>query len=239
MASGGDTWTARRGDIRRRFERLVKRYDLANTILSLGLDELWRRRAVRTALRMRPWGGGVWVDLASGTGALARRIPRSATGRLVRLDLSPVLLSEAHKLRGVPTGLRVVAESHRIPLRAGRADLVLMGFATRHVPSVDLFVDEIRRILAPGGAIVILDMDLGRGRLWGPAYRFYFRHVLPRIAAVVTGQGETYRWMVRTVEAGPRPEDLRRAFSAAGLIDVRVEHPTGGAAYIASARRRD
>jgi demethylmenaquinone methyltransferase/2-methoxy-6-polyprenyl-1,4-benzoquinol methylase len=75
-------------------------------------------------------------------------------------------------------------------------------------------------------------MDLGRGSLWGPFYRFYFRHVLPHVAGFLTRQRENYRWMVRTVEDGPRPETIRSALENVGFRRIQVRHLTGGAVYL-------
>jgi demethylmenaquinone methyltransferase/2-methoxy-6-polyprenyl-1,4-benzoquinol methylase len=111
-----------------------------------------------------------------------------------------------------------------------------MAFATRHIPSVDAFLEEAHRVLRPGGRLILLDMDLGRGRFWGPLYRSYFRKVLPSVAAALTGQGETYRWMVRTVEEGPGPESLVPALRRLGFEGIDVRHPTGGAVYLIVAR---
>jgi demethylmenaquinone methyltransferase/2-methoxy-6-polyprenyl-1,4-benzoquinol methylase len=234
------SWAERRADIRHRFERLVGGYDQANRFISLGLDGGWRRNAVREGLRaLRDFPSspedsreGLWVDLASGTGAMARAMTRLDVRRVVRLDLSPILLDEEHALPGTPSSPRVVAESHLIPLSDNCASALTMGFATRHLPSLEEFGGECARVLKPGGVLVLLDMDLGRGLIWGPFYRFYFRHVLPRLAGFVTRQRDNYRWMVRTVEEGPRPETILPALEGAGFRRIRVRHLTGGAVYL-------
>lgn len=233
----GSSWVARRADIRDRFEKLVAGYDQANRLISLGLDERWRRRAARDGLRsLRDSSGDdsgpLWVDLASGTGAMARALAREGASRMIRLDLSGVLLNEEHTLPGTPPAPRLVAESHRIPLEDNAAAGLAMGFATRHVPSVEELAGECARVLAPGGVLVLLDMDLGRGTLWGPVYRLYFRHVLPHVAGLLTRQREAYRWMVKTVEEGPLPETIQPALEKAGFRRTRIRHLTGGAVYL-------
>ncbi|MBU1700791.1 MAG: class I SAM-dependent methyltransferase [Candidatus Eisenbacteria bacterium] len=240
----GMTWEKRRTDIQRRFEKIVDRYDVANTFLSLGLDDGWRRLAVREGVRAAEKRSGVpfpeeglWLDLASGTGAMARILTRFNISRVLRLDLSPVLLQDRYRMRGAPSGMRVAAETHRIPLPANSVSGALMGFATRHIPSLDEYIGEVARVLAPGAVFVLLDMDMGRGPLWGPVYRFYFRHILPMMAALLTRNGETYRWMVRTVEEGPKPETIVPVLASAGFQNIDLRYPSGGAAYLIIALR--
>lgn len=237
------SWAARKQEIRRRFETLVPGYDRANRFISMGLDEGWRRAAVRAAVSARrasrdeAAGDGLWIDLASGTGAMARALAGEGAARIVRTDISPVVLDHEHALPGTPEAPRVAAESHALPLRGGCAAGVVMGFATRHVPSLDDLCREARRVLEPGGVVVLLDMDLGRGRLWGPLFRFYFRRILPWIGGVLTGQREAYRWMVRTVEDGPKAAEILRTLELLGFSNVTVRHLAGGAVYVVVGQR--
>jgi demethylmenaquinone methyltransferase/2-methoxy-6-polyprenyl-1,4-benzoquinol methylase len=241
--AGAGDWGSRRSDIRRRFERLVGGYDRANRLISMGLDEGWRRTIVREALAARDPRtgqsprGGLWIDLASGTGALARALARAGVAKVLRTDLSPILLSPEHTLRGTPDLPRAASESHRLPVPDECAAGLVMGFATRHIPSLESFCREAHRALEPGGVLALLDMDLGAGRLWGPLFRFYFRRILPHVGGALTGQRDAYRWMVRTVEEGPKPADIVRVLRETGFQSAGARHLTGGAVYLVLATR--
>jgi demethylmenaquinone methyltransferase/2-methoxy-6-polyprenyl-1,4-benzoquinol methylase len=230
-------WRERRDALRDLFETIAPSYDRLNRVLSFGIDEGWRRRAAREALA--PSETGFVLDLASGTGDLAVAIARRAQGvAVVRLDLSDALLRKGGSK--MPIGRAdpgLVAEMERLPLRDGSCAAVTMGFALRHVESLEALLRACARVLCPGGTLAFVDMAIPDRGFWGIVYRFYFRRCLPRLAALFGGEREAYELMVRSVESFPGWEALERAAQAAGLGSGRRIPLTGGAACLFLARK--
>lgn len=218
------------------FESIAATYDRLNRLLSLGFDERWRRRAAREAA-VRSETGDL-LDLASGTGDLAVALARQAPGaRVLRLDLSGALLRRASAKLVARSDPFFVAEMERLPLRGGSCAAATMGFALRHVESLERLMQSCHRVLRPGGRIVFLDMSLPESGVWGAIFRFYFRRCLPRVAVLFGGEREAYEMMVRSVEGFPGWDRAVEAARRAGFSDLRVVRLTGGAARILSGRK--
>lgn len=247
-AMPGVPWGRRRRALLRLFESIEPRYDRLNRWLSLGLDQVWRRR---TASAVEDPSPGPWLDLASGTGDLAvflrRRLDggglRRERGWLLRTDLSPALLRVgATKLRAPRRGAGVAApavacEMDRLPFRAGSFAVIAQGFALRHCRDLPGFFRELHRVVRPGGQILLLDMRYparGPGTL---LYRWYFRGILPRLAGWLGADRDAYRFMVDSVRALPAEEALLGGLRAAGFDAVTSGRGLLGAVHLLRARR--
>ena len=217
----GRPWPERGAAVRRMFDEISPEYDRLNRILSAGLDRGWRRWAVRHLEGSPP---GPWCDLASGTGDLALEM-RSAGRAVVRCDLSSVLLRRAQEKAGIRAAHWPAAacEMDRLPLRSASVAAVGQGFALRHCRSFASLFGELHRVLQPGGRIALLDMRYPTDGVVGPAYRFYFRSVLPRLAGALGGDQDAYEMMVASVRALPAESEILRAAVDAGLTGVRSE----------------
>jgi demethylmenaquinone methyltransferase/2-methoxy-6-polyprenyl-1,4-benzoquinol methylase len=231
------SWSRRRRALRDLFEAIAPTYDRLNHWMSFGIDQRWRARAAREALPAS--GRGTVLDLASGTGdQAAALLGRSREVRVVRLDISSPLLRRAEsKLRAGAVAPPVVGEMEALPLRPSTFDAVTMAYALRHVESLDRLMESCARVLRPGGVVSFVDMSLPERGLWGSVYRFYFRRVLPRLAALLGGPRPAYELMVRSVESFPGWDRLQAAAESAGFAEVRVLRLTGGAASIFTARK--
>jgi demethylmenaquinone methyltransferase/2-methoxy-6-polyprenyl-1,4-benzoquinol methylase len=225
-------WRERREALRELFETIAPSYDRLNRVLSFGIDESWRKRTAQEAIAVDERGRV--LDLASGTGDLAAALERRAPdARVVRLDLSgPLLRRGEEKLRAAARHPGVVAEMERPPLKGGSCTAITMGFALRHVESLDALLTACYRVLQPGGRLAFVDMALPERGPWASLYRFYFRRCLPRIAVLFGGDREAYAAMVRSVESFPGWDALERAAGAAGFARARRLPLTGGAACL-------
>ncbi len=233
-ALAGHAWDRRGPALRRMFEEISPRYDRLNAILSLGLDRGWRRWAARA---LRPAPPGLWLDLASGTGDLAAAMEHAGATGVVRIDLSASLLRRGAAKGGPRARSAVVCEMDRLPFRPAAFSGVGQGFALRHCRAFEPFFGEIHRVLRPGGWCALLDMREPSGGGLAAAYRFYFRRVLPRLAAWAGGDRSAYEMMVASVRALPAEGELLGALRRSGFEAETSARGILGAVRLVSARK--
>lgn len=222
-----------RAAVRSMFDRIAPRYDLLNRLLSGGTDVRWRRRAV-DFLDVPP--AARILDLCTGTAdllieALARDPRRSGLG----VDLSHgMLVRGAAKLaRGGYAGRAALAggDGERLPVRDALFDGALVAFGIRNVGDPVAAMREVRRVLRHGGRFVVLEFSMPRG-LFGAAYRLYFRHVLPRLGGLVSGDASAYAYLPASVARFPTPDAFAGLMAEAGFVDVRGRPLSGGIAWL-------
>lgn len=232
QSAGGDL---SRREVWRMFDRIAGRYDLLNRSLSFGRDVAWRRRMARCLTGRH---GLRLLDLATGTGDQIFHLLDAGApiATALGLDMSEGMLAQGRvKLARRSDGCPVVlqrGDATAIPSADGVFDCVTISFGIRNVEDVDLGLREMYRVLAPGGRALILEFSRpARAIVRGP-YLFYFRHILPRIGSWVSGDGQAYRYLNRTVEAFPSGEAFCVLMRRAGFSAVRALPLTFGVATI-------
>lgn len=206
------------------FDRIARRYDLVNTVLSFGADGRWRRRAARAA---RPPAHGRALDVACGSGKLTAELRRLAPrGLVVGLDFSGQMLRLA--AAGAPGAAYVRGDGLSLPFPDGAFDAVTVAFGLRNFADPERGLCEMRRVLRPGGRAVVLEFVRPRPGPLGAAYRAYLRHVLPRLGGWVSGDRAAYRYLSETVDAYRAPEELVTLAGRAGWRGPRIELLTLG-----------
>jgi len=217
--------------VRRMFSEIAPRYDLLNRLLSLGADLRWRRRAVALALEKGPRR---ILDLATGTGDLALLLKASAPeAEVVGADFAPPMLEIARK-KASARGLSVAfqeADALALPFPDGSFDAVTIAFGFRNFADYRKALAELRRVLAPGGRLVILEFPPPPKGAFGLVYRVYFQRVLPFLGGLISGSFGAYRYLPESVEAFPPPEALKALMEEAGF-SVRYELLTFGVAAV-------
>ena len=211
------------------FDRIARRYDLANHLLSGGADFLWRRRAVRIVEEWRPQRV---LDLATGSGdlalALQRRLPEAA---ITAADFSPEMLSVARR-KGVRE--TVLANALHLPFPDDSFDCVTVAFGLRNMADWSLALREMNRVLRPSGHLLVLDFSLPTGAL-RPAYRFYLHRCLPILASLVTGQKAAYDYLGGSIEKFPSGDEMIHLIGQNGFALGAARPLTGGIATIYTA----
>ena len=228
------------GGVREMFARIARRYDLANHLLSGGLDYLWRRRVARIVQSWKPFR---ILDLATGSGDLALALQKACpSAHVIGADFCEPMLAEARRKGLVHT---VVADALQLPFPDSEFDVLTVAFGLRNMESWPRALAEMARVLHPGGQVLILDFSLPSPPLrW--LYRPYLHHVLPHIAAFLTGDRGAYEYLGASIESFPRGAEmcalLREAgFSAAaplplsgGIVTIytgaKIARPPGDAA---------
>jgi demethylmenaquinone methyltransferase/2-methoxy-6-polyprenyl-1,4-benzoquinol methylase len=216
------------------FDAIAPRYDLLNRVLSAGIDRYWRRRAI-ASLGTRP--DGVLLDVCCGTADVALQARAAgAVGKVVGVDFAGAMLAIGHaKVARAGESARIAllrGDATALPAASGSADGVTVAFGIRNVERPELACREMTRVLRPGGRLAIL--EFGEPRLPGLAalYRWYFRHVLPRVGRLISGQGVAYSYLPASVSNFPPPEVFCQTLRAAGFVDVRAVPLTLGIVYL-------
>jgi demethylmenaquinone methyltransferase/2-methoxy-6-polyprenyl-1,4-benzoquinol methylase len=224
--------------VRAMFGSIAGRYDLLNHLLSGNVDRLWRRAAV-AEIRRRVRGARI-LDLGCGTADLTLALSGSWT--VIGCDFSlPMLDVGRRKLEGArpPRPALVAGDALDLPFRSGAFDAVVSAFVVRNLADLPRGLAEMRRVLARGGILGILDFSMPDGVLVGPLFRFYFTRVLPVVGKWVSGVDGPYRYLPESVRTVPAPERLAAILVEAGFERAERRALTGGIAVLYSAVRRE
>jgi demethylmenaquinone methyltransferase/2-methoxy-6-polyprenyl-1,4-benzoquinol methylase len=229
------------------FEGISGKYDLMNDIESLGLHRLWKQSLLRGVLRCRPRDV---LDLACGTGdismLLAKALPQA---RVCGLDFSGNMLAVARRraagrlpmtwsydgagaMRPDNKLCFIEGNAMSLPFDAESFDVVTISFGLRNMADYHQVASEICRVLRPGGAFFCLDASYPTLPVVRPAFKVYFKHLLPAVANVVTRQPEQYRWLNDSTEAFLTKDELVLLFVQAGFERVSCRSFMLGAAAL-------
>lgn len=222
------------------FARISARYDLVNRLLSLGIDRSWRAAMLRAAGDVK---GRVAVDFCCGTGDVSFLLARDGAS-VVGVDFTPEMLdrAESRRVRG-PAGrsarvVFAVGDAVRAPLRTRSADLATIAFGIRNIDDRAAALRDFARVLKPGGLLVVLEFGRPSSRRLASAYDLYFHQVLPRIGAIVSGDGEAYAYLPRSVSTWPGAAAFQEEIESAGFIGCGHRPLSGGIAFLHWGRTR-
>jgi demethylmenaquinone methyltransferase/2-methoxy-6-polyprenyl-1,4-benzoquinol methylase len=202
------------------FESVAPRYDLMNDLMSWGLHRLWKRFAVSQSL-VRP--GARVLDVAGGTGDMARLFARRVgpRGRVVLTDVNAAMLRRGRD-RLLDEGLVIPVarcDAERLPFASDCFDCVCIAFGLRNVTDQDAALAEMRRVLRPGGCLLVLEFSHPWAPL-RPLYDAYSFGVLPRLGALVANDAAAYRYLAESIRVHPAQGELARKLERAGLERV-------------------
>ena len=213
------------------FKRVARNYDLANHLLSGGLDFWWRRRASEI---VRQWQPSQVLDLATGSGDLALTIARKLPeAEITGADFSPEMLEVARRKGLTKT---VIADALQLPFAAESFDVVTVAFGLRNMADWAAAIRETARVLRPGGHLLILDFSLPTGAL-RPLYRFYLHRCLPWIAVCATGERAAYEYLGASIEKFPGGRAMCELLERSGFKEATAEPLSGGIVSIYHAGR--
>ena len=221
----------RKENVREMFDHIAPTYDRLNHVLSMNVDKLWRRHALReivdgSAQRI--------LDVACGTGDSTVSIAKAAgEGSMVTgVDISEGMMAlvggKAEKA-GVGNRIRLqVADGEALPYEDGTFDRVTCAFGIRNFEHKEKGLSEFLRVLSPGGKAVILELSVPQNRVVRWAYDLYFTRLLPRIGGAVSGDKAAYRYLPASVHHFPAPQAFCRMMEEAGFRDVHCRTFTFG-----------
>lgn len=181
------------------FDQLAPRYDLANRVLSLGLDQWWRRQAIAA---LKDTAQGEVLDLCAGTMDFTAALVRGGARHVHAVDFAQAMLDTGRSK--LPPGAPVTitaADARELPLAAQSVDGIICGFGLRNVPELHRAVAECARVLRPGGRLVVLDFFQPEGAVARALQETYNRAVVPTVGGLVTGFREAYAYLTTSIDA--------------------------------------
>jgi demethylmenaquinone methyltransferase / 2-methoxy-6-polyprenyl-1,4-benzoquinol methylase len=219
------------------FDGIAHRYDFVNRVMSLGIDQSWRKATVR-ALGLGP--GQRVLDLATGTGDLAILVARAeAQASVVGLDPSHKMLEIGRAKLG-RLGLErqvelIAGNAEQLPFEDRSFDGICMAFGIRNVPDRPRALREMARVIRPGARVAILELSEPEGTMIGSIARFHVHSVVPRLGALLSGKRE-YAYLQRSIAAFPRASEFAELMRSAGFASVEVSPLTFGVVHLYVAR---
>ncbi|MBX9743207.1 MAG: bifunctional demethylmenaquinone methyltransferase/2-methoxy-6-polyprenyl-1,4-benzoquinol methylase UbiE [Chthoniobacterales bacterium] len=223
-------------NIQKLFASIAPRYALANHLLSGGIDYWWRYHVTK---KIATWKPKELLDVATGDGALAFAIAKkNRTTKIIGVDFCREMLAcadqtKAKKKNDLITFLE--ADGMELPFDEKSFDVVTIAFGLRNMDSFERALSEMRRVLRPGGHLLILDFSIPTAPLLKPLYRFYLHHLLPRFASWITGKSAAYEYMGASIETFPSGDAMKALLKKCHFTRPVAEPLTGGivSVYIA------
>jgi demethylmenaquinone methyltransferase/2-methoxy-6-polyprenyl-1,4-benzoquinol methylase len=227
------------GLVRDVFDRVASRYDLMNDLMSGGVHRVWKDAA---AARLNPQPGETIVDVAGGTGDMARRFAAMGRRAAERRGLQPpAILVVDYNAEMVTAGLRkggdasiawAVGDAQALPLPDACADACCISFGLRNVTDIPRALREARRVLKPGGRFLCLEFSRPPSAPFKAAYDAYSFRVIPRIGELVAKDREAYQYLVESIRRFPDQQRLAAMMGEAGFGRVAYDNFTGGVAAL-------
>jgi demethylmenaquinone methyltransferase/2-methoxy-6-polyprenyl-1,4-benzoquinol methylase len=231
------------GLVRGVFDRVARRYDLMNDLMSGGVHRLWKDAM---AARLNPQPGELIVDCAGGTGDMARRYARmarraharrgGAEARVLVVDYNAEMVKAGVARGPEPEIAWAVGDAQRLPLPDAGVDAYSIAFGIRNVTDVPAALREARRVLKPGGRFLCLEFSRPVVEPLRRAYDAYSFKVIPGIGARVAGDREAYQYLVESIRRFPDQKRFAAMIAEAGFSCVDVTNFTGGVAALHTAR---
>ncbi|MFC3686643.1 bifunctional demethylmenaquinone methyltransferase/2-methoxy-6-polyprenyl-1,4-benzoquinol methylase UbiE [Hydrogenophaga luteola] len=214
--------------VRSVFDSVAPKYDVMNDLMSAGLHRIWKRYTITVA---NPQPGHQVLDIAGGTGDLSRAFARRVgpTGRVVHTDINEAMLREGRN-RLLDEGLvlpTMVCDAEKLPFADNSFDLVSVAFGLRNMTHKEQALSEMRRVLKPGGKLLVLEFS----RVAKPlekAYDWYSFNVLPKLGQMVAGDAHSYQYLAESIRMHPGQEELRQLMKSVGFGHVDVHNLSAG-----------
>lgn len=218
------------GGVRDMFGRIAGRYDLVNTVMTAGVDAMWRRKAVAC---LGASGSARLIDLCCGTGALTRDAAANVPcGTVVGIDFTPQMLDIARRHTKAANVEYREGDVLSLPFGDSTFDGATMGFSMRNVVDIGACLREIARVLKPGAPFVNLEVSKPPNAVLRRAFYAYFYGLVPLIGRLVGGDAAAYRYLPQSLVNFPDADGLASLFRSNGFGDVRYVRMIGGVATL-------
>ncbi len=212
--------------VRGMFGRIAGRYDLLNHLLSFNLDRRWRARTVNRVAAVLERPHARVLDLCCGTGDVLLSMEGRKKCAAFGSDFCHPMLVEAKRKVASPL---FESDALMLPLRDESLDLITIAFGFRNLANYQRGLEELLRVLKPGGTVAILEFSQPRNRAFAALYGFFSTRVLPTIGGMISGSRDAYSYLPESIRKFPTAEQLAQEMGAVGFDQVEFERMTGGA----------
>lgn len=216
--------------VRGMFGRVAHRYDLMNRLMTGYLDQSWRAHTVRRVAHVMRRPGAIALDLCCGTGDIAIALERESGVPVAAMDFCHPMLVEANR-KFSQRGLRSVtaeADGLRLPLRDASFDLITIGFGFRNFTNYRGGLEELLRVLKPGGVLAVLELSTPPNRSLATLANAFSHRVLANLGALLTGSKDAYEYLPESIRRFPAAEELAEEMRQVGYREVSFERLTFG-----------
>lgn len=225
--------TAKKQQVAEMFNNISHRYDFLNHFLSLGIDILWRKKAVRL---IKPFAPKVMLDIATGTGDFAIECLKLNPDKIIGIDISDGMLDVGRKKlksKALTHKIELLhGDSEKINFENGSFDAITVAFGVRNFEHLEVGLSEMYRVLKPGGVAAILEFSKPAVFPLKQLYNFYFLKVLPGLGKKISSDAAAYTYLPESVQAFPDGEKMASIIKSCGFNKVEIYPLTGGIATI-------
>ncbi len=215
------------------FDGISKQYDLLNRVISLGIDQSWRRKVVRLASENKPQR---IIDIATGTGDLAIALKATAAKEIIGLDISPGMLSiGAQKVKKLQLDEQidmVLGDGEKLPYPDGHFDVATVAFGVRNFEDLEQGLSEIFRVLRSKGTLVVLETAVPTRFPFKQGYQFYSGWIVPLVGRLFSRDKKAYQYLTDSAAVFPHGAAFNNILEKIGFIEVRDNPQTLGVASI-------
>lgn len=227
--------TSKKEEVATMFNNISKRYDFLNHFLSLGIDKMWRKKAIKQLEEIQPKS---ILDIATGTGDFAIAALKLNPNEVIGVDISQGMLDvgiEKMKRKGYDDVISMkLGDSEKLPFDENRFDALTVGFGVRNYENLEKGLEDMLRVLKPGGKAVILEFSKPKKFPVKQTFGFYSKRVIPFLGKTISKDKRAYEYLPESVEAFPEGQDFMDIMSKIGYQNVKSNLVSGGIATIYS-----
>lgn len=228
-----DSSTSKKEQVTTMFDGIAKQYDVLNRVISLGIDQSWRRKVVRMATQLKPKR---IIDVATGTGDLAIALKSTRAGEIVGLDISPGMLQigtkKVHSLSLDDQIQMVLGDGEKLPYQEGYFDVATVAFGVRNFENLEKGLGEIFRVLKSGGRLLVLETAVPTRFPFKQGYQIYSGFIVPLIGRLFSRDRSAYQYLTDSAAIFPHGPRFNNILEKIGFIEVKDNPQTLGVASI-------
>lgn len=215
------------------FNNISHKYDFLNHFLSMGIDKLWRKKAIKLIAVNKP---KTILDIATGTGDFALEALKLNPEKVTGIDISDGMLEkgrEKMQKKGVSNIITLQnADSENLPFEENSFDAITVGFGVRNFEDLEKGLGEMLRVLKPGGIAAVLEFSKPKRFPVKQSYNFYSKYVLPKVGRTISKDSAAYTYLPESIDAFPEGKDFLTIYEKVGYKNVSAHPVSGGIATI-------